>query len=551
MKRFLVLIIFCLSGSNLMPAIQLTESSFTQVINDVQVLSMPAKGLKAAKVSDTFKTPDLLQTGKDSLAELTAKDNTVTRIGANTVFSFEQKGRNIRLEKGSVLFHSPAGKGGGTIRTGGASASVLGTTIMVATTVDGGFKAIVLEGKGQVRLPNGDFRILKAGQLVFVLPESRAFGPLLNINLDKLVRGARLVSGFAAKLPSLEKIEVEVEKQNERIEAGHAEDTHLLVGNEASENEVEVVDDDFIERTLKETPAQIAARNDLEINSSQINAGHLFLEPFSLSVGGLSDSQFRGVVAKDITINTPLIDLTGLSIGYSEFDILATGKLQIAGSVTFAGNAAAPHVLELTGAEGIEIETDSVVTAQNLGDWHLDSPVKMDFEDVTFLNNDGGIKLDTAADLKLSGGLVSSRFIEAQAYDVDLDQGDLRLVAGAGAHQVSLTANNRLTIVDSDFSGLGASPMFLKAADRLEITNPNISDFGFINLSARTIILEDIDFPAGSFVELRSQNGLLAPNPNSGQPVQPGFVNYIDNVRYDGTVLTSSPHPNITISPVP
>ena len=73
-------------------------------------------------------------------------DKTITRVGANTVFSFEGKDRSVNLESGSLLFHSPKGKGGGTIKSGGASAAVLGTTLIVSSVAGGGFKVVLLEG---------------------------------------------------------------------------------------------------------------------------------------------------------------------------------------------------------------------------------------------------------------------------------------------------------------------------------------------------------------------------------------------------------------------
>ncbi len=154
-------------------------------------MSSATKAAQPAAVNELVKAPDLVRTGPESRAELTAPDQTITRIGANTVFSFEPAGRNIDLQQGSILFHSPAGKGGGSIRSGGASAAVLGTTIIVVATPTGGFKVIVLEGRGRVTSPNGKSIALNAGQMILVLPGQSGFGPKLDINLAKLVGGSR------------------------------------------------------------------------------------------------------------------------------------------------------------------------------------------------------------------------------------------------------------------------------------------------------------------------------------------------------------------------
>ncbi len=227
------ILLCCLIGASttLLDATPLTQSTFTEVIHDVNVVAQPSKTATPARVNELFQSPNLVRTGGDSRAELTAPDQTITRIGANTVFSFEPAGRDINLEQGSILFHSPHGKGGGTIKSGGASAAVLGTTLIVATTPvtspadKNGFKVIVLEGKGRVTLGNGKHRNLKAGQMVFVLPGQGNFGRVLDINLAKLVGGSNLVKGFGHPLPSLALIEAAIQQQEKDLASGHLEDT--------------------------------------------------------------------------------------------------------------------------------------------------------------------------------------------------------------------------------------------------------------------------------------------------------------------------------------
>mgnify|MGYP003331858233 CR=1 FL=1 len=232
-------------------AVPLTEAVFSQVIKDVNVVNVDTRESTKAKLGDTFKNPNVIRTGPDSLAELMAPDKTVTRVGANTAFSFEKSGRAINLEEGSVLFHSPKGKGGGTIRTKGASAAVLGTTLVVTATDGGGFKAIVLEGKGQITLPNGDFRVLTAGQVTFVLPGARTFGPQLNINLSKLVENSRLVQGFEKELPSKPIIQIEIDRQIKQINTGQFEDTKKLVVNSQTKDTVTTVDSTVLQEAVK------------------------------------------------------------------------------------------------------------------------------------------------------------------------------------------------------------------------------------------------------------------------------------------------------------
>lgn len=205
-------------------AAPLTESTFTEIINEVNTLST-AGDATAAKSGEVLKAPQRVRTGPQSRAELTAPDNTITRVGANTVFSYADSGRTLNLEQGNVLFHAPKGLGGGTIKSGGAAAAVLGTTLIVSATTGGGFKVILLEGRGRVTLPNGNSVTLKAGQEVFVLPGGTEFSKVFTINLDKLVGGSLLVKGFSHELSSWPLILAAIQNQDSEIKSGVASDT--------------------------------------------------------------------------------------------------------------------------------------------------------------------------------------------------------------------------------------------------------------------------------------------------------------------------------------
>lgn len=205
-------------------AAPLTENTFTEIIREVNTLSA-AGNPTTAKLNDLLKSPDRVRTGPESRAELTAPDNTLTRVGANTVFCFSDSGRTLNLDRGNLLFHSPKGQGGGTIKSGGASAAVLGTTLIVSATTDGEFKVIMLEGSGSVTLPNGKTVTLKAGQMVFVAAGGTEFSRVMDINLEKLVAGSLLVNGFNHPLPSAPLIQDAVRKQHSLIALGGAVDS--------------------------------------------------------------------------------------------------------------------------------------------------------------------------------------------------------------------------------------------------------------------------------------------------------------------------------------
>src|ERR1700744_2374219 len=207
----------CASAINVCHAIDLKQSKLTQVVNDVQIISASDQSEKHATVNDLFNMPDILKTGPSSRAELIASDETITRVGANTIFSFDPANRTIDLKQGSLLFHSPHGKGGGTIHTGSATASVLGTTLIVTTTPSGGMKGLDLEGQVEVNFLNGLHQNLAPGQMTFVLPGGSQTAPIIIYRLDNLTKNSLLVKGFNQQLSSMPLIESQINKQLNQI----------------------------------------------------------------------------------------------------------------------------------------------------------------------------------------------------------------------------------------------------------------------------------------------------------------------------------------------
>ncbi len=198
----------------------LTESTFTEIIQEVNVVAASNKSVTRAKTNELFKSPDSVRTGQVSRVELTAKDQTITRVGANTTFTFAPTGREIQLKQGSVLFHSPAGAGGGAIKNRGSSAAVLGTTMIGAVLRDGRFKVLDLEGSVKVSIISGATVTLKPGQMVIVSADGTKFSDVMNLKLGELVARLQLMVGFSKPVSSWALIQAAVQAQNEQIALG-------------------------------------------------------------------------------------------------------------------------------------------------------------------------------------------------------------------------------------------------------------------------------------------------------------------------------------------
>src|ERR1051325_2547854 len=135
------------SISSLQPANAgpLTSAEVTKVINRVAVVD-PARGQQPAKIRDVIKDDLGLQPGEKSRSELVFQDNTLTRIGAETFFSFKTGTRDMTLEQGSMLLQVPKGLGGATIHTAAVTAAITGTPIMMEYSPAQYLSGLAVEG---------------------------------------------------------------------------------------------------------------------------------------------------------------------------------------------------------------------------------------------------------------------------------------------------------------------------------------------------------------------------------------------------------------------
>src|SRR6266404_585340 len=182
----------------------LTSAEVTKIINWVSVID-PAKGGHPATVRDVIKDDLGLQTGAKSRSELLFQDNTLTRIGAETFFSFKTGTRDLTLEKGSMLLQVPKGLGGAKIHTAAVTAAITGTTIMMEYIPRRFIKVLVLEGS--LRLSRngtlGGSVTLHPGNMVVMQPDAKTIPDPVDVNIALIVKTSPLVNfPGGAPLPS-------------------------------------------------------------------------------------------------------------------------------------------------------------------------------------------------------------------------------------------------------------------------------------------------------------------------------------------------------------
>ena len=143
----LIVAVFALAASS--P--QKKEARVTQIIKEVNLL--PAEGSpRPAVQNDEVSENTAVRTGDESRSELTFEDLTITRLGANTIFTFNKAGRSGQLESGSILLRVPKNSGGAEFKTHAVTVGITGTTVIFESTRLGNSKLIVLEGDARLGL---------------------------------------------------------------------------------------------------------------------------------------------------------------------------------------------------------------------------------------------------------------------------------------------------------------------------------------------------------------------------------------------------------------
>lgn len=195
------------AGLASLPAAQeLKEAKVTEI---VRLVEKEQSGTKTQMVlKDTIDEKSTVDTGTSSMAELTFADTSITRLGENSVFSFNSKERLVKLDKGSCLMHTPPGNGGVSADLGGGvTASVTGTTIMLAKTPNGAVAFLVMEGSvGKIVTKDGKITEIHPGE-VGSIPAGSSEVKVSVVNVDFIKDHAPLFQEFSSVLPGTEGIQ--------------------------------------------------------------------------------------------------------------------------------------------------------------------------------------------------------------------------------------------------------------------------------------------------------------------------------------------------------
>lgn len=221
--RAALALLLCLPQA--LPAAGLKEATVTRAFNIVEILE-GSGGAEPAEIGDEIRGRTAVRTGRRSRAELTFDDQSIARLGATTIFSFEEGTRDMTLENGVILLQVPKDAGGAKVRTAAVSAAITGTTVFVEFSMVNGtavMKFIVVEGTVRLTMNGrpGESILLEAGQMITLPASATRFPDPDFVDLERLLATSGLMnpSQFAA-LGNQEQILQALREQNVRKNEG-------------------------------------------------------------------------------------------------------------------------------------------------------------------------------------------------------------------------------------------------------------------------------------------------------------------------------------------
>src|SRR5438477_10087491 len=197
-------------------AAELKAARVTQIINDVKLLPGQAAA-RAAIVNESIGVGTAVRTGVDSRTELTFSDLTITRLGANTVFSFNGEARQIDLGSGAVLVQVPRNGAEAKIRTAAVTAAISGGTALFESHKGLPTKLLMLEGIGRF-YPNGhpeDAEIVHGGEMAMMTADGRITRPT-KFNAALVYKTSKLITSFPT-LPNADLIMAVIDQQQAEV----------------------------------------------------------------------------------------------------------------------------------------------------------------------------------------------------------------------------------------------------------------------------------------------------------------------------------------------
>jgi hypothetical protein len=199
--------LFALTAAGLSPALAAdTAATVTEAVNDVSHGSAQSAQTEPAKNGTQIQDGEYLKTGVKSRAELQLANQSITRLGANTIFNYSVANNEVDLQAGTILFSKPKDGKEMTIKTASVTAAIVGTS---------GFAYLhgkvllfgLIEGHATVTTGGIPYKI-EAGEILQMNADGKP--QLYFYNIPLFLSTSPLLTKFHSTLPNQPYIDSEV-----------------------------------------------------------------------------------------------------------------------------------------------------------------------------------------------------------------------------------------------------------------------------------------------------------------------------------------------------
>jgi FecR protein len=193
-----------------------SAATVTEAVNQVSHGSAQTSDTTPAKSGTRIQDGEYLKTGVKSRAELELANQSITRLGANTIFNYSVANNEVDLQAGTVLFSKPKDGKEMIIKTASVTAAVVGTTgFMQVHGHD--FLFGLIEGHATLTVGGVPFDIV-AGQILRLGTDGKP--QVFFYNIPLFLGTSPLITKFHTALPNQIFIDKEVAEYKDSVARG-------------------------------------------------------------------------------------------------------------------------------------------------------------------------------------------------------------------------------------------------------------------------------------------------------------------------------------------
>jgi hypothetical protein len=185
MKTLIYLAILALSTHS-------ASASFVSFLKN-NVYTVQNTNKVTAVLNDKIESDTQVSTGEQSMCELSLDDKSITRIGANALFSFVKQERLVKCDKGTFLVSKDPETETITVTTGSITAAVNGSTVMFDVKGDATHIAVAETTTGVIVTDkNGKSMTLQSGEGISATPNGMTSSIPQSVDVKDLISSSPL-----------------------------------------------------------------------------------------------------------------------------------------------------------------------------------------------------------------------------------------------------------------------------------------------------------------------------------------------------------------------